>query len=135
MDAWGKARIGGVIAAAGLVALALALASCGGAAQASCDPTAEPRLTPSGHGAAAFTMGIRINRASDVDEVATDLGDRIKDRDVFVINTEYPHSKPSDWEQALERLTEKFPCNRTATLTGLSPNPNRPAYEFALVNH
>jgi hypothetical protein len=79
-------------------------------------------------------MGIRINRASDVDEIESAIGNRILPRDVFVINTEFPHSKPDDWEDSLERVAEKFRCNRIVTLTGLSKDPNRPGYEYALVD-
>lgn len=121
---------------AALAALALVLAACGGSSsqQASCEPDLYPHLTP-GTGPAAFTMGIRVNKDTEVDELARDLGNRIRDRDVFVINAEYPGSKPQDWERALQRLTEKFPCNRVATLTGLGRRPDAPSYEYALVGH
>jgi hypothetical protein len=117
-----------------LVALALVIEACGGGSsqQASCEPVLYPHLTP-GMGPAAYTMGIRVNKDTEVDELDRTLGDRILGRDVFVINAEYPSSKPEDWERALDRLTEKFPCNRVVTLTGLGRRPDRPSYEFALV--
>ena len=117
-----------------LVALALVIEACGGGSseQASCEPVLYPHLTP-GTGPAAYTMGIRVNKDTEVDELDRVLGDRILDRDVFVINAEYPSSKPEDWERALDRLTEKFPCNRVVTLTGLGRRPDRPSYEYALV--
>jgi hypothetical protein len=123
-------------AAAAAAAAALLLASCGGGSPATalCRPNIAPHLTPPGGGTNAFTMGIRVNRASDVDEIESAIGDRILPRDVFVINTEFPSSKPSDWEGALKEVSEKFRCNRIVTLTGLSPDPQRPGYEYALVN-
>jgi hypothetical protein len=121
---------------AGLAAAALVLASCGGSAEtAICRPDLAPHLVPtSGGPVARYTMGIRVNRASDVDQIESELGDRILPRDVFVINTEYPNSKPGDWEAALEEVAKKFRCNRIVTLTGLSKDPNKPGYEYALVD-
>ena len=127
--------IRGALAIGALVAVALQLASCAGssAQPVSCRPTLDLALTPPGNGPAAFTMGIRVNQASDVDQIEEALRDRILPRDVFVINTEFPGSKPDDWEDSLARISEKFPCNRIVTLTGLSPDPQKPGYEFALV--
>jgi hypothetical protein len=116
-------------------AVALLIASCGGSTEtALCRPNIDPHLTPPGGGVNAYTMGLRVNRASDVDEIDSAIGDRILPRDVFVINTEYPNSKPSDWEDALEEVGKKFRCNRIVTLTGLSKDPNKPGYEYALVD-
>jgi hypothetical protein len=119
-----------------LAALAVVLAACGGGSskQVSCQPTLYPHLTP-GTGPAGYTMGIRVNKDTEVDELGRILGDRITQQDVFVINAEYPGSKPDDWEAALARLAEKFPCNRVVTLTGLGRQPDRPSYEYALVGH
>ncbi|MFL5906637.1 MAG: hypothetical protein ACJ75Z_03460 [Solirubrobacterales bacterium] len=100
-----------------------------------CARVPDAALTPPGGGAEAYTMGIRVNGAGDVDEIESAIGDRIQDRDVFVINTEFPHSAPDDWQAALDRLTEKFPCNRVVTLTGLSQDPGKPKYEYALVGN
>jgi hypothetical protein len=125
----------GWTAVAALAAAALLLVSCGGSTEtALCRPNIDPHLTPPGRGPNAYTMAIRVNRASDVDQIESSLGDRILPRDVFVINTEYPNSKPSDWEAALEAVSQKFSCNRIVTLTGLSPDPNKPGYEYALVD-
>ena len=77
-------------------------------------------------------MGIRVNQASDVDQIESTIGDFILPRDIFVINTEFPHSKPQDWQAALDRVAEKFRCNRIVTLTGLNPHPQEPGYEYAL---
>ena len=123
--------------AGALALVGIVLAACGGGADEAslCRPNLDPHLTPVGSGPAAFTMGIRVNRASDVDEIQSELGRRILDRDVFVINAEYPSSKPSDWEASLERISQKFRCNRIVTLTGLGPHPGQPSYEYALVGH
>jgi hypothetical protein len=133
-----KGLLAAVLLAIVVVAGVGSLVAGGGAAGrqvALCRPNLDPHLTPVGTGPAAFTMGIRVNRASDVDEIQSEFGDRVLPRDVFVINTEFPHSKPSDWEGALERISEKFRCNRIVTLTGPSLDPNRPSYEYALVGH
>ena len=120
-----------------MAAAAVLVVACGAGKKhvALCRPDLDPHLTPVCRGPAAFTMGILVNRASDVDEIERELGDRILPRDVFVINAEYPSSKPDDWEKALERLDEKFPCNRVVTLTGLGRRADRPSYEYALVGH
>jgi hypothetical protein len=125
-----------MLAAGAATGLVLALAACGDAENeaAACQPDLYPHLTP-GMGPAAYTMGIRVNKDTEVDELERILGNRILDRDVFVINAEYPGSKPSDWEHAIERLGEKFPCNRVAALTGLGRDPNKPSYQYALVGH
>ena len=119
-----------------LSGLAVALAACGGGSstEVSCRPSLYPHLTP-GTGPNAYTMGIRINKDSEVDQLGHLLADRITQQDVFVINAEYPGSKPADWEAALQRLDEKFPCNRVMTLTGLGRRADRPSYEYALVGH
>jgi hypothetical protein len=133
-----RAFIRAAVTSVTLVTVGLVLAACGGGGNedvALCRPNLDPHLTPVGTGPAAFTMGIRVNQASDVDEIESALGDRILDRDVFVINAEFPHSKPADWEASLERISEKFRCNRIATLTGLGPHPERPSYQYALVGH
>jgi hypothetical protein len=125
-----------MLAAGAAVGLVLAIAACGDGENqaAACQPDLYPHLTP-GMGPAAYTMGIRVNKDTEVDELDHSLGNRILDRDVFVINAEYPGSKPSDWEHAIERLGEKFPCNRVATLTGLGRDANKPSYQYALVGH
>ena len=124
------------MAIAALLVAALVLASCGGGSSetALCRPNIDPHLTPPGGGSNAYTMGIRINQASDVDAIESAIGDQILPRDVFVINTEAPNSKPDDWQDSLERVSEKFRCNRIVTLTGLSPDSQKPGYEYALVD-
>ena len=132
----GRTLMRATLSAAALGALAISLGACGGggSTKVACQPTLYPHLTP-GTGPDAYTMAIRINKDSEVDELGKLLGDRITQQDVFVINAEYPGSKPSDWEAALQRLDEKFPCNRVVTLTGLGKRPDSPSYEYALVGH
>jgi hypothetical protein len=135
MEVRGRKRVQGWTAIAAAAAIAVSLAACGGSSEtALCRPNLAPHLTPPGGGPNAFTMGLRVNQASDVDQIESELGDRILPRDVFVINTEFPHSKPDDWQDSLERVAEKFRCNRIVTLTGLSKDPNQPGYEYALVD-
>jgi hypothetical protein len=134
MDVRGRKWVQGWIAIAAASAAALLLAACGGSSEtALCRPNIDPHLTPPGGGPNAYTMGIRINQASDVDEIESAIGDRVLPRDVFVINTEFPNSKPDDWQDSLERVAAKFRCNRIVTLTGLSKDPKKPGYEYALV--
>jgi hypothetical protein len=128
----------GTIAAAAVLAAGLLLASCGGSSQSEADcgnPEAMLPLTPSGTGAAAFTMGIRVQRPADVDNLDAGIRDRVLPRDVFVVDTEHPNSDAKEWQATLQRVSERFPCNRVMALAGLSPTPNRPSYEFALVGH
>jgi hypothetical protein len=135
MDVRGRKWVQAWIAIAVASAAALLLAACGGSTEAAlCRPNLDPHLTPPGGGPNAYTMALRVNQASDVDEIESALADRILPRDVFVINTEYPNSKPDDWHESLERVSEKFRCNRIVTLTGLSPDPQKPGYEYALVD-
>src|SRR3954471_17416029 len=117
MDVRGRTQVQGWITIAVAAAAAVVLASCSSSAgeAALCRPNLDPHLTPPGTGAAAYTMGIRVNRASDLDQIESAIGDRILPRDVFVINTEYPGSKPSDWDASLERIGDKFRCNRIVT--------------------
>jgi hypothetical protein len=122
-----------------LVAAALFVASCGGGSSdpeaAHCDPDAILGLAPTGPKPTAFTVGVRVQRPEDVDNLAEAVGDRIKPRDVFVIDTEHPNSNTKTWEATLEAVREKFPCNRIMDLVGLSPKPDGPSYQFALAGN
>jgi hypothetical protein len=122
-----------------LTAAAMGLAACGGDdsgdGTASCEGIPDPALTPSGTGPDAFTMGIRVNQEADLDEIKSDLSDRILPRDVFVINTEFAGSEPSTWDAMVDRLGEDFPCNRIATLNGLASDPTKGGYAFALADN
>jgi hypothetical protein len=127
-------RAAGMAAALAVLAVVLGACGSGSSTQVSCQPALYPHFTP-GTGPDAYTMGIRVNKDSEVDDLGRLLEDRITQQDVFVINAEYPGSKPGDWEAALQRLDEKFPCNRVVTLTGLGRRADRPSYEYALVGH
>lgn len=120
-----------------LAGVVLAIAACGDddSEQASCGPTPAPRLTPSGSGPDAFTMGIRVNQGSDVDELERALRDAIEPRDFFVINTEFSETTPDEAEELVDRVHESFPCNRIASLNGLAADPSKPRYAFALAGH
>jgi hypothetical protein len=102
---------------------------------ADCGPLPSPALAPSGGGPAAYTMGLRVNQVADVDEFAeSGLRDRIADRDVFIVNTEYAGSGPEQWRSVVDDLTERFPCNRVATLNGLGGDEGKPGYMLALAD-
>ena len=89
-------------------------------------------LVPTGSGADAYTMGIRVNQASDVNEIHAAIGDRVEARDVFLINTEFAGTGPSQWQEALDQVEQRFPCNRIASLNGLGTDPNKAGYMKAL---
>jgi hypothetical protein len=118
----------------------MTLAACGGGDSSSdqasnCGSTPAPALSPPGNGADAFTMGIRVNEASDIGRIESSLGDQILPRDVFLVNTEFAKASAADSEEVVEQLSDKFPCNRITTLNGLATDPNKPSYAFALVGH
>jgi hypothetical protein len=121
------------------VAAAILLAACGGDDSgdetASCEGIPDPALTPTGTGPDAFTMGIRVNQSADIQDINEGLADRILPRDVFVINTEFAGSKPSTWDELVDRLKRDFPCNRIATVNGLASDPNKGGYAFALAEN
>jgi hypothetical protein len=101
-----------------------------------CGPEPTPELIPEGSGAEVFTMGLRVNKTQDVDEfAASGVANRIADRDVFVVNTEYDGSDTREWEQIVDRLEESFPCNRIAALNGLDTTEDKPGYMLALAGH
>lgn len=122
-----------------LAGLALFVGACGSDDESSeragsCGPI-PTALTPTGSGQDAFTMGIRVNQIPDIEGISAELKDYILDRDVFVINTEYPQTSPRRQEILIERVKAEFPCNRIATLNGLGPKPDKPSYQFALAGH
>ncbi len=120
-----------------LVIVASLVAGCGGSddEQANCateDPLFKAFQPPGGE-SGAYTMGIRVNKSDEVSDIEDEIGDRIEDRDVFVINTQYEGSSPDDWKDALDELKDKYPCNRVAVLNGLHSDSSRPGYMKALV--
>ncbi|MGZ5322213.1 MAG: hypothetical protein ACXWFN_12300 [Solirubrobacterales bacterium] len=130
-----------VIRSAATLALAGAVAvfsACGGddggGGRASCESEDPFALVPTGSGAAAFTMGLRVNQASDVEQLDSEIGDRVLSRDVFVVNTEYPSGGSDTWAEAVDEIEQRFPCNRVAALNGLDEESGKPGDMFALID-
>lgn len=128
----------GFIAVVAALAVVVLVAACGGSSdpQAShCDPDTLLALAPTGPRPSDFTVGLRVQRQEDVDNLAAAIGSRIKPRDVFVVDTEHPNSNDKKWEATLEEVRKKFPCNRIMDLVGLSPKADAPSYQFALAGN
>jgi hypothetical protein len=108
-------------------------------AQTSCGPELQT-LYPQAPGAERFTMVIRINTIGDVnvysspDEVNGGLKPRIRDRDIFLINTRVTGSTAVTQQQIATKLRQSFPCNRIFALNGLSLNAFSQGYMFSLIN-
>lgn len=121
------------------LAIAIVAGSCGvegsGAAGADCGSVPRVGLSPPGSGPGDLTLALRVNQTSDVEGYAAkSLSERIRDQDVFVVNTEYPGSGPAQWSEIVERLRESFPCNRIASLNGLRAESDKAGYAFALAD-
>jgi hypothetical protein len=88
-----------------------------------------------------FTLLIRINDDKNINAYNNSnpatggLRDRLRDRDIFVVNTRKKKTTPGDWVHLANRLRAKFPCNRVIALNGLHDNPKWPGYMFALSDH
>jgi hypothetical protein len=88
-----------------------------------------------------FTLLIRINDDKNINaynnsnRATGGLRHRLRDRDVFVINTRKKKTTPADWVHLANRLRAKFPCNRIVALNGLHDNPKWPGYMFALSDY
>jgi hypothetical protein len=87
-----------------------------------------------------FTMIFRVNNDDDIDAFSSQLEangglkPRIKDRDIFLINTR--NGNDENAEQALaNRLRQNFPCNRIFALNGESLNPSSEGYLFRLIDN
>jgi hypothetical protein len=108
-------------------------------APASCGPQLDT-LYPTAPQADRFTMVIRINRFNDIetyansDEATGGLRPRLRDRDVFLINTRFQDSDAAAEHKIAAELRRQFPCNRIFALNGLSTDPaNTTGYMFSLV--
>ncbi len=107
---------------------------------AGCDPLPNT-LSPKLNGAKSYTMLLRINKEKNIDAYANPnlstggMRKRLRDRDIFVINTRDANSTPEEWVALAEQVRQEFPCNRIITLNGLHLDPNKPGYQFALTNH
>jgi hypothetical protein len=99
-----------------------------------------PGSFSAGPGAANFTMLIRINQMDNVktytnfNSATGGLGGRIRQQDIFVINTRFEQTTPSVAEQIASSLRTAFPCNRIIALNGLNPNATLPGYVYTLLN-
>jgi hypothetical protein len=124
--------------AVGVGLLAGSSASAGPAA--GCAPPL-PNLSPKGKPGKRYTMLLRVNKLTNVSEYANadpatgGLKPRIRARDIFLINTRYKGSTPTEWEQIADALRGSFPCNRIVALNGLAPDPTQPGYSGALASH
>ncbi len=111
--------------------------ACGGSddgvTSASC-PGAPPfGLNPQGRGNDAYTMILRVNNEGQVKQFAADpLRSRVRNRDIFLINTEYKKMGSGDAENLFQELKSSFPCNRVMALNGLLKVPGKPGYMYAL---
>jgi hypothetical protein len=81
-------------------------------------------------------MLIRINKEENVLAWAdpAGLGQRLRARDVFLINTRYETMDPEDAVEITEMIRTAFPCNRVVTLNGLGADPNLPGYALTLID-
>jgi hypothetical protein len=109
------------------------------AAKDACGPNLDT-LYPTAPTADRFTMVIRINRFNDIetyansDEATGGLRPRLRDRDIFLINTRFQDSDAASEQKIATELRKQFPCNRIFALNGLSTNPgNTTGYMFSLV--
>jgi hypothetical protein len=99
-------------------------------------------LYPSAPGIAPedrYTMIFRVNNLNDVDTFSSNLEangglkPRIKDRDIFLINTRNSADEAAEQEIA-SQLRQNFPCNRIFALNGESFNPSSTGYLFRLID-
>jgi hypothetical protein len=114
-----------------------------GVAKKSANPACGPQLGtlyPTAPQADRFTMVIRINRFNDIetyansDEATGGLRPRLRDRDIFLINTRFQDSDAAAELKIANELRRRFPCNRIFALNGLSTNPaNTTGYMLSLV--
>ncbi len=108
------------------------------ATKAPCGPQLDT-LYPTAPGADRFTMVIRINKFNDIetyansDEASGGLRPRLRDRDIFLINTRFEDSDAATEQKIATELRRQFPCNRIVALNGLSFDPNNTTgYMFSL---
>jgi hypothetical protein len=86
-----------------------------------------------------FTMMIRINQMDNVktytnfNSATGGLGGRIRQQDIFVINSRFDQTTPAVAEQIASSLRAAFPCNRIISLNGLSPSSTEPGFLGTLV--
>jgi hypothetical protein len=124
--------------AGGLGLLSATDASAGPGSACAKAPSA---LSPKGSASKRYTMLLRVNKVTNVEEYANadpatgGLRQRIRARDIFVINTRFDGSTPNEWVQIADALRQSFPCNRIVALNGLAPDPTKPGYSGALASY
>ncbi|MGH2982845.1 MAG: hypothetical protein ACRDK5_01105 [Solirubrobacterales bacterium] len=138
-----RARRLTIVPLAALLALALGMPSASRAAakksaNAACGPQLDT-LYPTAPQADRFTMVIRINKFNDIetyansDEATGGLRPRLRDRDIFLINTRFQDTEAANERKIATELRRQFPCNRIVALNGLSFDPNNTTgYMFSL---
>jgi hypothetical protein len=133
----GSLLIAAVIACA-LIAATSASAVTGGAGASprdSCPPLPGSFATGSGN----FTMMVRINQMENVkaytnfNSATGGLGGRIRQQDIFLINSRFEQTTPTAAQQIASALRAAFPCNRIVSLNGLSPNSSLPGFLGTLI--
>ncbi len=140
-SAWARGALIGAAAliCAALIAVVPASAATGGAGTGkrdSCAPLPGSFTNSGGN----FTMMIRINQMDNVktytnfNSATGGLGGRIRQQDIFVINSRFSQTTPAVAEQIAASLRAAFPCNRIISLNGLSPNGSLPGFLGTLVN-
>ena len=98
------------------------------------------KLSPKGKAAERYTLLLRVNKASNVDTYASSgvstggLRNRIRDRDIFLVNTRFKGATPAENDAIVARLRQRFPCNRIFALNGLGADPSQPGYIHALAD-
>jgi hypothetical protein len=121
-----------------LIAAGSASAATGGAGAAprdSCPPLPGSFAPGSGN----FTMMIRINQMDNVktytnfNSATGGLGGRIRQQDIFVINSRFDQTTPTVAQQIASSLRASFPCNRIISLNGLSPDSSQPGFLGTLI--
>jgi hypothetical protein len=121
-----------------LIAAGSASAATGGAGAAprdSCPPLPGSFAPGSGN----FTMMIRINQMDNVktytnfNSATGGLGGRIRQQDIFVINSRFDQTTPTVAQQIASSLRAAFPCNRIISLNGLSPDSSQPGFLGTLI--
>jgi hypothetical protein len=96
-------------------------------------------LYPQAPGANRYTIVFRINTLKDIetyassDEFSGGLKPRIRDRDIFLINTRFKDTDARIEQAIAAELRQNFPCNRIYALNGLSYNAYSEGYMFSLL--
>jgi len=130
------------IAVATALALVSAAALTPGASPGQAPGCRPPATLSAGgkSGADRFTMLLRVNQLGNARAYARPAGDgglrgRLRQQDVFLVNTRFPRTDPDEQTAIVDTLRGAFPCNRIFALNGLGANPGAPGYAFALAGN